>query len=59
MPAVSKAQRRLMGACSHGAGYASCPKGMTKEQMHDFAVTKESSLPERRKPLKRKMRSAR
>lgn len=48
MPAVSKAQRRFMAACEHGAGYASCPTGMTKQQMHDFAATKESSLPERK-----------
>lgn len=47
MPAESKSQRRLMGACEHGAGYASCPKGMTKAQMHDFATTKEKGLPMR------------
>jgi hypothetical protein len=45
MPAVSKAQRRLMGACEHGADFASCPKHMTKSQMHDFAATKEKNLP--------------
>jgi len=58
MPAVSKSQRRLMGACEHGAGYASCPKGMTKSQMHDFSSTKEKSLPNRVKP-KRKMKGKR
>ena len=52
MPAKSKAQRRLMGACEHGANWASCPKGMSKQQMHDFAVTKESKLPKHVKGLK-------
>jgi hypothetical protein len=47
MPAESKSQRRLMGACSHGAKYASCPKGMTKAQMRDFASTPEKGLPMR------------
>ena len=46
-PAVSKAQRRFMGACEHGAGYASCPKGMSRKQFRDFSRTKESGLPER------------
>ena len=53
MPAVSKAQRRLFGACEHGASYAACPKGMTHEQMHDFAATKEKGLPERKEKKKR------
>ena len=44
--ARSVAQRRLMGACEHGADWESCPKHMTKKQMHDFAVTKERGLPE-------------
>ena len=38
MPAKSEKQRRFFAACEHGAGYASCPKGMTHNQMHDFAV---------------------
>lgn len=58
MPSVSKAQRRLMGACERGANWASCPKGMSKSQMHDFAVTKESNLPYRVK-AKRKMKGKR
>ncbi len=48
MPAESVAQRRLMAACEHGADYPSCKKmrkSMSTEQMHDFAVTKESGLP--------------
>lgn len=48
MPATSVAQRRLMAACEHGAGYASCPKSMTKSQEHDFAKTPEKGLPERK-----------
>lgn len=47
MPARSKAQRRLMGACEHGADFASCPKHMTHQQMHDFAATPEKGLPVR------------
>lgn len=49
MPAVSKAQQRLMAACEHGAGYSSCPKDMTKQQMHDFAATPRTGLPARAK----------
>lgn len=45
MPAKSIAQRKLMAACEHGAGYESCPKGMSKDQMHDFAATSEKDLP--------------
>lgn len=54
MPAESKAQRRLMGACEHGAKYPGCPKDMTKDQMHDFATTKEKNLPEHAPEKKRK-----
>lgn len=43
-----------MGACEHGAGWSSCPKGMTKDQMHDFAVTKESGLPKRKGKAKKR-----
>ena len=56
MPAVSKAQRRLMGACEHGADYASCPQGMTHQQMHDFAATPEKGLPKRVKPRKKSLK---
>ncbi len=58
MPAKSVAQRKLFGACEHGSDYASCPKGMTKKQMHDFASTKDKGLPYRVK-AKRKLRSKR
>ncbi len=36
-----------MAACEHGAGYASCPTGMTHQQMHDFAATPRKGLPVR------------
>ena len=51
MPAKSKAQRRFMAICEHNPGIAKgkCPKGMTKKQMHDFAVTKEKGLVARKK----------
>jgi hypothetical protein len=52
MPAKSVAQRRLMGACEHGAKLDKCPKGMTKEQMRDFATTKEKGLPQHVKKSK-------
>ena len=51
MPAESKSQRRLMGACEHGANFGVCKqmrKSMTTGQMHDFATTKETNLPERK-----------
>jgi hypothetical protein len=35
-----------MAACEHGADYESCPKGMTKAQMRDFAKTSTKGLPE-------------
>lgn len=53
MPAVSKAQRRLMGACSHGAGYDACPEGMSKAEMRKFASTPEKGLPMRKKGKKK------
>lgn len=59
MPAVSKSQRRLMGACEHGADYEACPKDMTKEQMHDFATTKETGLPQRKTHAPRLKRKGR
>lgn len=51
MPAKSKAQRRFFGMCEHNPkASANCPKGMTKEQMHDFAATKEKGLPSHKMP---------
>jgi hypothetical protein len=54
MPATSKAQRRLMALAEHdpSAVYAR-NKGvlsMTKDQLHDFAATKEKRLPAKKKP---------
>ena len=49
MPATSKAQRRYMAMAEHGVIPA--PEGMSKESMHDFAVTPEKGLPAKvRKP---------
>lgn len=45
MPAKSEKQRRFMAACEHGAGYPSCPKNMTRGQMHDFAIKPSRGLP--------------
>ena len=42
--AKSKAQRRLMAACSHGAPLDSCPKGMSKKAMREYASTAEAGL---------------
>lgn len=54
MPAQSKAQRKLMALAEHHPSevYAR-NKGvlsMSHEQLHDFATTKEKSLPKRKKP---------
>lgn len=34
MPSTSKAQARFMGACSHGAGYASCPPAKVAQEFN-------------------------
>ena len=49
MPAVSKAQQRLMGAAEHGATFPMAQKlrsSMTMSQLHDFAVGSEKGKPE-------------
>jgi hypothetical protein len=50
MPAVSKAQRRFFGWLEHTPGAAK-KRGvhMTHQQMHDYAATKDTGLPERKK----------
>jgi hypothetical protein len=49
MPAKSKAQRRLMAMCEKGkATNTKCPK-MSKEKMHEYAMTKEKGLPKKKK----------
>ena len=53
MPATSKAQRKLMAVAAHHPSevYAR-NKGvlsMSKDQLHDFASTKEKSLPKKAK----------
>ena len=47
MPAKSPSQRRLMAAAEHGAKFpkaAKIRKSMSKQQMHDFASTKNSQM---------------
>jgi hypothetical protein len=47
MPAKSVKQRRFMAMCEHGKiPDSQCPD-MSKEQMHDFATTKEKGLPKK------------
>lgn len=49
MPAVSKAQQRLMQAAEHGADFLEARKlrrTMTRAQMHDFAVGSEQGKPD-------------
>jgi len=57
MPAVSKAQRIVAAiAKNHPDELYERNKGMlsmSKEQLHDFAATKEKGLPKRRRPLRR------
>jgi hypothetical protein len=51
MPSVSKAQRRYFGWLEHSPNAAAKRKasGMTHEQMHEFAATKDKGLPEKKK----------
>lgn len=62
MPAESKAQRQAMAIAEHHPGelYArnKAMLGMTQQQLHDFAATKEKKLPERAPKKKRKGPSA-
>lgn len=49
MPAVSKAQQRLMGAAEHGATFPAAEKiraSMSHQQMHDFAAGSEKGKPD-------------
>ena len=50
MPATSIAQRKFFGMLEHNPGMAKA-RGidMTKSQMHDFAATKDTGLPEHKK----------
>lgn len=47
MPARSKAQQAFMAVCEHEPRHArgQCPK-MTKAQLHDFAATPTTGLPD-------------
>ena len=49
MPAVSKAQQRLMGAAEHGAKFPMAKKlraSMSMQQLHDFASGSEKGKPQ-------------
>lgn len=53
MPAVSKAQQRLMAAAEHGADFPEAKKlrkSMSHEQLHDFAVGSMADKPEHAGP---------
>jgi len=60
MPAKSKKQRRLMAIAEHAPSklYKRNKKvtKMTKAQLHDFAKTKESRLPTKKKPKSKRGR---
>ena len=54
MPSVSKAQGRFFRWAEHNPAQAKAEgkaTGMTKSQMHDFAVTPEKGLPAKVGPL--------
>jgi len=57
MPALSKAQQRLMGMAEHNPGaVTSRNRGVLKmshQQLHDFAATSTKSLPEHAGALKK------
>lgn len=53
MPAKSVAQRRYMAILEHDPAKLKA-SGMSKQQAHDFAATKEKGLPEHVAPKKRK-----
>jgi len=54
MPAVSKAQRRMMAIREHHPEQSYYPEiKMSKSQLHDFASTKEKGLPHRKSGRKR------
>lgn len=58
MPAVSKAQQRLMGAAEHGAKFPMAAKvrsSMSMQQLHDFASGSEKGKPTHVKPMHPKM----
>lgn len=49
MPSVSKKQRRFMGMKYAEAEAGHNTTGMSIEQLHDFAATKEKGLPEKKR----------
>lgn len=40
MPSVSAKQKRFMGACAHGAGYASCPPARVSREFNQADAAK-------------------
>lgn len=61
MPARSAAQQRLFGAVEGGAKFPLANKlrrSMTAKQVHDFAATKHTNLPDRIKVPKPKANQA-
>ena len=55
MPAVSKSQRRFMGAEYRRKKQGKKTRtGMTLGQLHDYATTKEKDLPKRKRKKKGK-----
>jgi hypothetical protein len=54
MPATSKAQRRFLAMAEHDPKFAQAHGiHMTHQQLHDFASTKETKLPEHVKGKKK------
>ena len=57
MPATSVAQRQAMAIAEHHPSelYArnKAMLKMTKSQLHDFAATKQTGLPKRKKPVRK------
>ncbi len=47
MPARSQAQQRFMAMCAHDPSHVkgTCPTGMTKDQLREFARTPRTGLP--------------
>lgn len=57
MPAISKAQQRLMQAAEHGANFPKARQlrqSMTHQQLHDFASGSEQGKPVRVQAHRRK-----
>ena len=51
MPSKSRSQARLMAACAHGAGYASCPPANVAREFNQ--ADKGTGILSKRRPRKR------